>query len=137
MCQQTILGFSVSLRQTSSNGSTSTVISNYYKGAVIQIVEDFWPISRVVCLMVHWNRAFWTFISPYFLQPVFPEKHQLWGSRFFIKSLKINIYFKNAKKKFRKSFLFLRQLHLNSSREIFSVKQIMLVTGSECVNKQS
>ena len=52
MCSQTALGFWVSLRQTSSNASTSTVINSYCKGAVLQIAKDCRPICRVVCLMV-------------------------------------------------------------------------------------
>ena len=81
MCY-TVLGFCVSLTETSSNATTSTVINNYCKGAALQIAKFCLPICRVVCLMVLWKRVFWTFLKPYFSQPVFPETHQLWGSPF-------------------------------------------------------
>ena len=40
------------------------------------------------------------------------------------------------KKKSRKGFLFLRYLYLNWWRYIVSIQLIMLVIGSQCVNKQ-
>ena len=50
MCQQTTLGFCVSLKETFSNKTTFTVINKYWKSAVIQIATVFRPICRVVCL---------------------------------------------------------------------------------------
>ena len=52
MCQQTVLGFSVLLKQTFSNANPFKVINNYCKGAVIPIRKDFRPICRVVFLRV-------------------------------------------------------------------------------------
>ena len=37
MCQQTLLGFCVALKQTFSNGTTFTVIKKLGKGGVIEI----------------------------------------------------------------------------------------------------
>ena len=62
MCLQTVLGFFVPLGETSSNATTSIVINNYCKGAVLQIAQDCRRISRVFCLIILWIRAFWTFI---------------------------------------------------------------------------
>ena len=52
MCQQTGLEFPVSLKETSSNANTSTVINKYCQGAVIQIGTVFPSICHVVCLRV-------------------------------------------------------------------------------------
>ena len=41
MCEQTLLGFCVSLKETFSNVTTFTVINNYCKGAAIQIATVF------------------------------------------------------------------------------------------------
>ena len=41
MGQQTVLGFCVSVKETSSNATTYTVISKYCKGAAIQIGTVF------------------------------------------------------------------------------------------------
>ena len=57
---------------------------------------------------------------------------------FFWKFLKIDIDFKNAKKKkIEKKIFFLREWHLNQLRLIVSIKQKMLVIGSQCIKKQS
>ena len=66
MCQPTVLGFCVSLKETFSHATPFTVINKYWKSAVLQIATVFWSISRVVCLGVLWNTAFQTFISTYF-----------------------------------------------------------------------
>ena len=137
MSQQTTLGFYVSLKESFSIAAIITVINKDCKGAVIQIATVFWPISRVVSVTAFWNRAFQTFIQLYFSEPVFPEIHQLWGSYFFGKCLKLNIDSKNCNKKLRKIFLFLWYLHLNWLRQIVSLKQIMLVIDCQSVNKQS
>ena len=50
MCEQIVLGFCVSLKETFSIAATFTVINKYCKGTVIQIATVFRPISRVVCL---------------------------------------------------------------------------------------
>ena len=52
MCYQTALGFCVSLKETFSNATTFTVITKYWKGAVIQSAEVFRSICRVVFLRV-------------------------------------------------------------------------------------
>ena len=52
MCQQTVLGFWVSLKETFSSATTFTVINKYSKGAAIQIATVFRPICLVVCLRV-------------------------------------------------------------------------------------
>ena len=57
MCSETRLGFCVSLKETSSNAITFTVINKYCKGGVIQIGTVFGPIVRVVCLRVLGNTA--------------------------------------------------------------------------------
>ena len=41
------------------------------------------------------------------------------------------------KKKIEKKFFFLREWHLNQLRLIVSIKQKMLVIGSQCIKKQS
>ena len=52
MCQKTLLGFCVSLKDTFSNETTFTVINKNFKGAVIQIATVFRYISHIVCLRV-------------------------------------------------------------------------------------
>ena len=49
MCQQTALGFCVSLKKTFSNATTFTVINKYCKGAAIQIATVF-----VFCFSDNW-----------------------------------------------------------------------------------
>ena len=58
MCEQTVLGFSVSLKETFWNAFTLKVINNFGKIAFIQIGTIFWPICHVLCLRVLWNTAF-------------------------------------------------------------------------------
>ena len=41
MCEDAALGFCVSLKETFSNATTSTVINEYYTGAAIQIATVF------------------------------------------------------------------------------------------------
>ena len=52
MCEQTVSGFCVSLKETFSNATTFKVINKYCKGAVIQIATMFRPIFLVVFLRV-------------------------------------------------------------------------------------
>ena len=52
MCQQTVLGFSISIKDTFSNVISFTVIDTYCKGAVAQIATVFRPICHVVCRSV-------------------------------------------------------------------------------------
>ena len=58
MCQQTVLGFWVSLKETFSSATTFTVINKSSKGAVIHIATLFRPIFLVLCLRVLKNIAF-------------------------------------------------------------------------------
>ena len=58
MCQQTVLGFCVLVKETFFNATTSTVNNQYPKGAVIQIVTVLPPICHVLCLRVLRNTAF-------------------------------------------------------------------------------
>ena len=48
MCQQTILGFSISLKETCSNVIISIMINKYGKGDVVQIATVFRTIFHVV-----------------------------------------------------------------------------------------
>ena len=52
MSKQTVLGFRVSLKGTSSNATTLSVIIKYFKDAVIQIATVFRPIFVVPFLRV-------------------------------------------------------------------------------------
>ena len=106
MCQQTVLGFCVSIKETFSNATTLIVINKYCKGALIQIATAVRYICHVVSLRVFWNRAFWAFISPCFSESVFPEIHQRLGPFSFGKCLKFNMTFKNAKKNREENFCF-------------------------------
>ena len=56
---------------------------------------------------------------------------------FFLKMFKIYSRFQKRSKKFRKSFVFVRKFHLNWYRSIVSLKNGILFTGSQCVNRQS
>ena len=52
MCEQTLLGFCVTLKKNFSNTTTFTVINKYFKGAVIQIATVFRPIFGVASVRV-------------------------------------------------------------------------------------
>ena len=52
MCQQTVLGFCLSLKHTFSNATTFTVINKNRKSAIIQTATVFRPIFHVLCLTV-------------------------------------------------------------------------------------
>ena len=80
MCQQTTLGFCVSLKETSSNATTFTVINKYWKGAVIQIATVFRPISVLFVLVPSRRRLFrhlsnHIFQSQYFRKYISYEDH--------------------------------------------------------------
>ena len=55
---------------------------------------------------------------------------------FFLKMFKIWWRFHKWNKKRRKCFLFLRWLDLNRERQILTIRNRILVTGSPCVHKQ-
>ena len=52
------------------------------------------------------------------------------------KMFKSSWRFHKWKIKLRKYFLFLRELHLNKERQIFTIRKRILVIGSPCVKKQ-
>ena len=52
MSLQTVLGFCVLLKETFFNATTFTVNNEHSKGALIQIVTVFLPISHVVSLKI-------------------------------------------------------------------------------------
>ena len=104
MCQQTVLGFCVSLRETASNASTSTVINNFCKGVVLQIAKDCRPICLVVFLMLLWKRVFGHLSNHISRKQLFRKHISYDGLVFFGKCLRFNIYFRNAKKKIRENF---------------------------------
>ena len=52
MCEKTLLGFCVLLKEYFSNATTFTVINEYCKGAVIQIATVSPAIFLLVCLRV-------------------------------------------------------------------------------------
>ena len=49
MCEQTVLGFCISLKETFSNAITFTVINKHCKDAVAQIPRVFRAICHVAC----------------------------------------------------------------------------------------
>ena len=49
MSKQTVLRFSISIRETFSNSIAFTVINKYGKGAVVQISTVFRSVYRVAC----------------------------------------------------------------------------------------
>ena len=55
---------------------------------------------------------------------------------FFLKMFQIWWRFHKWNKKARKYFLFLRELDLNSERQILTIRNRILVIGSPCLNKQ-
>ena len=52
MCQETVLGFCVLVKETFSIATTFKLFNKYSRGAVLQIGTLFWPICHVVCLRV-------------------------------------------------------------------------------------
>ena len=52
MCEQTVLGIRLLLKETFFNATTLIVNNQYSKGAAIQITTMFRPICHVVCLRV-------------------------------------------------------------------------------------
>ena len=71
------------------------------------------------------------FRGPWFRKYINSEGHLS------LKMFKIWCKFEKWTKKFRKNFLFLRQMHLNCLHWIVSTKKRILVIGSQCVNEKS
>ena len=107
MCQQTVLRFCISLRETFSNSIAFTVINKYGKGAGFQISIVFGPVYHVARPRIFSNRTFYTFILPRLSQSIISEIHRVWRSSKFWKSSKFNLRFKNAEKNSEKVFCFL------------------------------
>ena len=49
MCQQSVLGYYISLRETFSDSMSLKVINKYDKGAVVQISRVFGIVDHVPC----------------------------------------------------------------------------------------
>ena len=94
----------MSISETFSNSISLTVINKYDKGAVMQIWPVFDPVYHVACQNVVWIGTFLDIYLTTFSESVISEIQNLWGSSFFAKCWKFNIYFKNAAKNWEQVF---------------------------------
>ena len=96
----------MSLRVTFSNSIIFKVINEYGRGPVVEIESVFRPVYHVACRRVLSNGTFQTFITPRLLESVIWKIHKLWGSPFFWKCSKFNVYLKNLQNNWKTFLLF-------------------------------
>ena len=70
------------------------------------------------------------FLSPYF------RKYISYDGQLFFENVQNLMQISELKKKTQKNIFYLESLDLNWLRKIVSIRQRILVIGSECVNKQ-
>ena len=95
MCSQTVVGYCVSLKETSVNAITFTVIIKYWKGAVFQTPRVF--KSHLPCCLSKdpLKHGFLDIYLTLFLGAGISRNTSATRSSFFGNCLKFNIDFKN------------------------------------------
>ena len=96
----------ITIKETFLNSIAFKLIFKYRRGAVVQISTELRPVYHVPFGRVIWSRAFYTYISPRFLQAAASQRNNLWRPSFFWKCSKFKEDFENVAKIPQKVFVF-------------------------------